>query len=399
MRFPDLLAYTCRTLAGEKLRSGLTALGLIIGITSVVLLTSLGRGLHEFVRAEFTRFGTHLAKVLPGKKSTFGISGATVSTLRPLSLDDAAALSRLRAVLAAVPVVQGNARIEAGARQRRATVLGVGSEVPSVWKINVSKGRFLPADERGHARSLAVLGYGLASELFASANPLGAQIRVGSDRYRVIGVMEKKGQLLGFDMDDTLYIPAQKALELFDRDSLMEVDLLYRSESSPARVISAVRKSLTARHGREDFTVITQQQMLEKMDSILSILTLAVAVLGGIGLVVGAIGILTVMTIAVSERVAEIGLYRALGAGRTAIFHLFLAEALMLSLLGGGAGIGIGAAAVKLIAILVPALPLQLDWNYVGGSLATTVLTGMLAGVAPALKAARLEPLTALRTE
>ena len=399
MRTSDLIIFSFRTVLSHKLRSSLTALGLIIGIASVVILTSLGRGIHVFVLAEFTQFGTNLIGVHPGKKSTFGISGATISSVRPLSMADAISLERLENIIAVVPVIQGNARIEAGPKQRRTNILGVGSAVPEVWKIKPVKGRFLPAGELNNPRAFAVLGYKLALELFGTANPLGQRIRVGSDRFRVIGVMEKKGQMLGFDMDDTIYIPAGKALELFNRDSLMEIDLLYNAGIAAGRIEKAIKKLLIARHGREDFTLITQNQMLASMDSILSILTLAVAALGGISLLVGSVGILTIMTIAVSERISEIGLQRALGAERRTIFRIFLCEALSLSLVGGFAGAMTGIIVVKAIGVAVPALPVQLAWSYIGAAFIASLLIGIASGVAPAMKAANMEPLEALRTE
>jgi putative ABC transport system permease protein len=398
MRLPDLLRFSYRAIVSHKLRSSLTALGLVIGIAAVVILTSIGRGIHTFVLGEFTQFGTHLLTVNPGKKSTFGISGATISTVRPLSLDDAAALQRLPSVLAVVPVVQGNVRVEAGSKQRRTTVLGVGSSVPEVWRLKTATGRFLPDDE-GNPRALAVLGDKLAQELFGAENPLGQRIRIGTDRYRVIGVMQKKGQMLGFDMDDTLYIPAAKAMELFDRESLMEIDVLYKSSVSVASVQNAVKKLMIARHGFEDFTIITQNQMLETMDSVLSILTLGVAALGGISLLVGSVGILTIMTIAVSERVSEIGLLRAVGAERRVIFRLFLGEALALSIAGGLAGVGTGILVIEAIDYALPALPVELAWGYIVAAFAVSLLIGIGAGVMPAVKASRLEPLEALRTE
>src|SRR5512140_660740 len=165
MRILDLLHYSYRSIISNKLRSSLTALGLVIGIAAVVILTSIGRGIHSFVLAEFTQFGTHLLTVNPGKKSTFGISGATISTVRPLSLDDAAALRKLPSVIAVVPVLQGNVRVEAGVKQRRTNALGVGSAVPEVWRLKTAVGRFLPSEE-GNPRPLAVLGHKMAVELF-----------------------------------------------------------------------------------------------------------------------------------------------------------------------------------------------------------------------------------------
>jgi len=398
MRYTDLILLSYRTVLSHKLRSSLTALGIIIGIAAVVVLTSIGRGIHSFVLAEFTQFGTNLIGVHPGKTTTFGVSGATISTVRPLVLADAVSLSKVENIIAASPLVQGNARIEARDKQRRTNVLGVGSAVPEIWRIKVISGRFLPPEE-SNPRAFAVLGNKLATELFGAANPLGQRIRIGSDRFRVIGVMEKKGQMVGFDMDDTIYIPAAKALELFDRESLMEIHLLYNSNARVAEVEKAIKRNLIARHGSEDFTLVTQNQMLKRMDSILNILTLAVAALGSISLLVGSVGILTIMTIAVSERISEIGLLRAVGAERRTIFQMFLCEALALSALGGLCGVLLGIAIVQILDAVLPALPVELAWTYIVAAFAVSLLIGIAAGVLPAMKAARLEPLEALRAE
>ena len=399
MHFVDLITLSYRTVTSYKLRSALTALGLIIGIASVIVLTSIGRGIHSYVLAEFTQFGTNLIAVFPGKTTTLGISGATISTVRPLSLADAVSLSKHENITAVLPLVQGNARIEAGKKQRRSTVLGVGAAVPEVWKIKVASGRFLPKDKQTNPRAFAVLGHKLAVELFADSNPLGQRIRIGSDRFRVLGVMEKKGQMLGFDMDDTVYIPTAKALELFDRQGLMEIDLLYKRNTSVKTIENTIKRLLISRHGREDFTLITQDKMLKSMDSILNILTLSVAALGGISLLVGSVGILTIMTISVSERISEIGLMRAIGAERGIIFKLFLSEAVMLSFLGGCIGILLGMLVVQLIQFILPALPVQLAWFYIMSAFVVSLLIGITAGVIPAMKAASLQPLDALRSE
>ncbi|WNB75683.1 ABC transporter permease [Methylomonas koyamae] len=399
MVWQDLFRLVLGSITSHKQRSLLTALGLIIGIAAVVILTSIGRGVHGFVLGEFTQFGTHLLAVYPGKTTTFGVSGATISTVRPLTAADAESLQSVESVLAAMPLVQGNARIEAGGKQRRSNVFGVGPALPQVWRIGVDSGRFLPEEGADNARPFAVLGSKVRQELFGEASPLGQRIRIGSDRFRVVGVMHSKGQMLGFDLDDTVFIPSARAMEMFDRQGLMEIDVLYRGDASAERVEQAVKHRLLARHGAEDFTIVTQNQMLEKMDSVLSVLTLAVAALGGISLLVGSVGILTIMTIAVSERVAEIGLLRAIGAERGTVFRLFLAEAVLLSLAGGSGGVGLGVGVVKLVAVLLPALPVQLAWNYIGLAFAVSLAIGAAAGVAPAVKAARLKPLDALRAE
>ncbi|MCI0667670.1 MAG: FtsX-like permease family protein, partial [Methylococcaceae bacterium] len=239
----------------------------------------------------------------------------------------------------------------------------------------------------------------LRSELFGDENPLGRRIRVGEDRYRVIGVMQGKGQMLGFDLDDTIYIPVGRAMELFDRESVMEIDLLYEAEISAEHAARSVKRLLKSRHGSEDFTLITQQQMLEILDSVLDILTLAIGALGGISLLVGSVGILTIMTLSVSERISEIGLFRAIGAERKDILGMFLAEAIALSTVGGVCGAALGILLVQLITWLLPALPVRLAWHYLLSAFFLSVLIGLIAGVMPALRAARLDPLDALRTE
>jgi putative ABC transport system permease protein len=278
-------------------------------------------------------------------------------------------------------------------------VLGVGPEVPDVWRMNVSTGRFLPRDDERSPRPYAVLGSKVREQLFGDRSPLGQRLRVGGDRYRIVGVMESKGQFLGFDLDDAVYVPAAKALELFDRESLMEIDLLYRPGAAVKTVEAAVRRMMMARHGREDFTIITQQQMLDVLGSVLNVLTFAVAALGGISLFVGGVGILTIMTIAVGERTGEIGLLRAIGATRGHILRLFLFESLLLAAVGGAAGLVLGFGLAAFLGLAVPALPVQPSIGYVLLAEVLALVIGLTAGVAPARHAAAMQPLDALRAE
>jgi len=399
MGFYDLIRLSMGAVFSHRLRSFLTALGIAVGIAAVVLLTSLGEGIHRFVLAEFTQFGTNLIGIAPGKTTTAGISGAIISNVRPMTLDDAQAMKRIPAVVAAVPVVQGNAAVEFGQRSRRTFIFGVGPEAPQVWRFNVASGQFLPADDPRSPRALVVLGSKVNTELFGNRNSLGQRVRIGGERYRVVGVMESKGQMLGFDLDDAVYIPATRALSLFNRESLMEIDLLYAAGAGANEVAESARNLLIARHGSEDFTITTQEQMLEVLGSILNILTLAVGAVGGISLLVGGVGILTIMIIAVNERTSEVGLLRALGAGRQQILALFIGEAVVLAGVGGLAGLVIGAGGAWLLHITVPALPTHTPWSYaVLAELLATVI-GLAAGVLPAIRAANLNPIDALRAE
>jgi putative ABC transport system permease protein len=399
MRSNDLMKLAFHAVVTQRLRSFLTALGIAVGIAAVVLLTSLGAGIHRFVLAEFTQFGTNLIAINPGKISTTGIPGAIISTVRPLSLEDARALTRIPQVLAVTAVVQGNAPVQYGRKNRRTTVFGVGADTPTVWQVPVATGNFLPDDDPRAARSLAVLGSKLKQELFGAENPLGRRIRIGGERFQVIGVMTSKGQMLGFDLDDTVYIPTARGLSLFNREGLMEIDILYAASASVDHIRRQANALLTARHGMEDFTITTQQQMLDVLGSVLNILTLAVAALGAISLVVGAVGILTILTISVNERTAEIGLLCAIGARRHQVLALFMAEAVLLSSLGGLAGLVLGAGGSWLLGTLVPALPTHVSWPYVAAAEALAAAIGLLAGVLPARHAASLNPIEALRAE
>jgi putative ABC transport system permease protein len=395
----DFARLSASALVTQRMRSFLTALGIAVGIGSVVLLTSIGEGVHRFVLAEFTQFGTNLVSISPGKTTTKGIAGGIVSNVRPLTISDAESLKRLRRVEAVVPIVQGNAAVESGNRRRRTTVLGVGPDMPQLWQVDLAMGRFLPDDDPRAARSFAVLGNRMRSELFGPENPLGSLIRIAGERYRVIGVMESKGQMLGFDLDDTVFIPAARALSMFNRESLMEINLVYDVEAESEDIAARTTDMLERRHGAADFTVTTQEEMLDTLGSILSILTLAVGALGGISLLVGGVGILTIMTISVNERTAEIGLLRAIGAERSQVLTLFLAEAVVLSALGGVAGLLLGAGGAWLLSTLLPALPVHTPWYYVVAAELLAIVVGVVAGVVPARNAAALDPVEALRAE
>jgi putative ABC transport system permease protein len=399
MGFNDFIRLSLGAVFSHRLRSFLTALGIAVGVAAVVLLTSLGEGVHRFVLSEFTQFGTNLIGINPGKTTTVGVSGAIISNVRPMTLEDAEALRSLPDVRAAVPVLQGNAPVEFRGRSRRTYILGVGPEAPEVWRFNVAKGQFLPPDDPRSPRALAVLGSKVQNELFGSRNPLGQRVRIGGERYRVVGVMESKGQMLGFDLDDAVYIPAARALSLFNRESLMEIDLLYATGAEAGRVAERARKRLIARHGSEDFTITTQEQMLDVLGSILNILTLAVGAVGGISLLVGGVGILTIMIISVNERTAEVGLLRSLGAGRRQVLMLFIGEAVVLAAIGGLAGLALGTGGAWLLGVAVPALPTHTPWSYVVLAELLAAVVGLAAGVMPAIRAANLDPIEALRAE
>jgi len=397
--FPDFVRFTYASLSAHRLRTGLTALGIAVGIAAVILLTSIGEGLHRFVIAEFTQFGTNIIGVAPGRTQTHGASLGAVNTVRPLTIDDAIALRRAPYVQVSDPLVQGNADVKYTGRSRRVTLYGVGPDFARALKMRVASGEFLPQEDPRSARAFAVLGSKVARELYGGENPLGSRIRVGGERYRVVGVMQSKGQILGFDLDDTVFIPVARALEMFNRESLQEIHVIYDPTAPVAEVEEGIKRILVARHGAEDFTVTPQQKMLEVFGTVLDAITFAVAAIGGISLVVGGVGILTILTIAVAERTSEIGLLRAIGATQRRILLLFLGEAALLAAVGGAAGLLLGWAIALALQLGLPALPVHTPWSYAVLAEQVAVVVGLAAGVMPARRAASLDPLEALRSE
>lgn len=400
MRPIDLVKLSFGAVTGHRLRSALTMLGIAIGIAAVILLTSIGAGIREFVLSEFTQFGTNLIALNPGKTATTGSPGALGGTIRKLTVDDAEALRRLPQVSATMPVAFGNARVEHGERGRNVFVYGVTADMPQVWNFGVRQGRFLPGGDLRHGSPLVVLGTKLKAEIFGDANALGERVRIGGRPFRVIGVMVPKGQFLQFDLDDTAFIPVSEAMSLFNRDELVEIDVVYRGARFTGDIVAGIKRVMRDRHdGEEDFTVTDQQSMLDVLGRIIGVVSSAVGAIGGISLVVGAIGILTMMWISVNESTSEIGLLRALGATQGQVLAHFLLQASLLSTAGGAAGILAGMGIARLLRLALPHLPVHTPLNYVIAALVVSFLVGILSGVLPARRAAALDPIEALRAE
>jgi putative ABC transport system permease protein len=308
-------------------------------------------------------------------------------------------VQQLPAVEGIVPIVMGTAAIKHGNRTRHTDVAGIGAMAPRMWKLQVAQGVFLPDEELERARAFMVLGSKLHEELFGAASPLGEYVHAGSSRYRVIGVLAPKGQFMGTDLDDMAYIPVARAMDLFNRDSLIELDIMHSANMSSELVSARVSELLIRRHGMEDFTIITQDQALSTLDNILNILKYAAAGLGAVSLLVGGVGILTILMITVAERTQEVGLLRALGVTRGQIRLMFLGEAVLISLAGAIAGIA--AIAILLLALsqLAPDLPLALSAPIIMLALITATVVGLISGVQPAVNATRMSPIDALRAE
>jgi putative ABC transport system permease protein len=396
----DVIVFSSSALRGNPLRSVLSMLGIAIGVAAVVLLTSLGEGARRYIVTQFSQFGTNVLILTPGKVHTHGVPGALGGTTRKLTIDDAEALKRLPEVQEIVPLVMGQARVEGAGRARNVFVNGATAELPTVWNFEVGQGQFLPPGDPRRGGSVAVLGPRLKRELFDDENALGEFVRVAGTRFRVIGVMAPKGRMLGFDLDDTVYVPLTTAMQIFNLDEVAEIDVAFAHEGMTDQVVRAVRALLTDRHGgNEDFTITTQTAMLEVFGRVMDVITLSVAIIAGISLLVGAIGIFTMMWISVGERVSEIGLLRAVGATAEQVHRLFLLEALLLTLTGGLVGLFIGLGGAALLRAWVEGLPVYTPPEYIVAAIGMSLVAGLVSGVGPARRAASLEPVEALRTE
>lgn len=396
MRLSDGLFWVSRSMLSQRQRSLLTALGIAIGIAAVALLTSVGEGLRIYLLDTFSSFGTRIVTVSAGKTSTQGMVGM-IKTARPLSTDDAEALRKLPHVISVVAYVQGTVRVDGGERQRNTHVFGIDPDVPKTWNMHVALGRFLPAD--GASRPYVVLGHKVRKELFGDANPLGESVRVGDYRFRVIGVMETKGQMLGFDLDDVVYIPTERGMQLLNLEGVGGIDIAFDEQTTSAEMSKRITRVLKMLHGSEDFTLFTQEDMLASLNRILHFITLAIAGLGSISLIVGGVGVATIMTTALRERMSEIGLLRALGATREQTLALFLGEAVVLAGIGGIAGISLIVLLVGTIKLFAPGLPLALQPLYLFLAFLLSTAVGLVAGILPAWRASLLDPIEALRQE
>ena len=397
MSLRDLLGFAARALRGHRLRTGMSLLGVSIGVAAVVTLTALGEGARRYVVGQFASIGTNLVIVVPGKTETTGSMPGLGGVPHDLTLEDARAVLRgVPEIERAAPMVLGTETVAFGERRRQVAVFGSTHEALEVRHLTVSSGQFLPPLEWDRGSPIAVLGQTAAHELFPGRDPVGQIVRVGDWRMRVIGVLAPRGQQLGVNMDDVVVVPVATAMKMFDRTSIFRLVLQVRAHADLDRAKERIVHILEERHGEEDVTAITQDAVLGALTSILRALTLALAGIASVSLAVAGVGIMNVMLVSVSERTREVGLLKALGAGRRQILAAFLAEAVLISSTGGLVGLAVGWAAVRVIVALYPALPATPPTWAVVAALSLSVVVGAVFGVLPARRATRLDPVAAL---
>jgi len=379
----------------HKLRSALTALGIVIGVFAVVTLTSLGASVKAYIAQQFNTFGANIITVAPaapaGQRGSHVGFGFTVSTL---TLADAQAIGQLSGVQAAAPVVSAEGELTAGSHQDLgATVVGTTAPYFAVEHLAFASGKPMEADQQ------VVLGHAAATTLFGNAGQaLGQSVRIGSSSYTVVGVLAPSGNTFGGDPDNTVYISADQGLALAGTQHLSEIVVAATTDQKVPAVAAAIVHRMDQLHPLRDFQVVTAAQILATINRTLSVITSVLAGIAAISLLVGGIGIMNIMLVTVTERTREIGTRKALGARDADILGQFLVEAVLLSVLGGAVGTGLSALASHIVGRAVN-FPIHPTVTAVAAALAFSVGVGAVFGVLPAWRAARLMPAEALRSE
>jgi putative ABC transport system permease protein len=395
----DLFHFAWQALTQNRRRSGLSLLGVVVGVVAVVSLTAIGEGAIRYVNDQFVSLGTSIVIVAPGKsETTGGIPMGVGGVPNDLTLQDTIAVERrVQSVRAAVPISLSTDSIDYAERSRNVMIVGASSEFKRLQRLEMASGSFLPRSHRDRGAAVVVLGQTVARELFGMENPLGATVRIGGWRMRVIGLLAERGTQLGMQIDESVFVPTATGMRMANSSSVSRIMLELFPRADPELAIEEVKTLLIERHDEEDFTCISQDAVMNSLSSILRMLTLAVAGIAAVSLAVAGIGIMNVMLVSVSERTSEVGLLKALGANERQILMVFLVEAALLSMAGGVVGLVLGTAIVMLGNFIYPAVELVTPLWAIGAVLFLSIGTGVVFGVLPAWRAAALDPVAALQ--
>ncbi len=397
MDFFETFQTSIDSLRRNKLRSGLTALGIIIGISAIILLISIGSGLQQFVSGQFEKLGANSIFIAPGKVQ-FGPQGGPPRSVNKITFKIAQNLEKNKgsAITEVWPFIEIAVTASSGKESKVTTLAGTNSNYFKEFDISVDQGRiYNPSDDKA-SRRVAVIGKTVAQDLYKNQNPIGKTISLSQKKFKVIGVLKAQGNVGGIDVDNEVLIPLNSARTLTGSDQVNSILVRTVSTDTLDEAKKQVEKVLLRSLNEDDFTIFTQEQLLSSILQILGVLTFGLGAIAAISLIVGGVGISNIMLVSVTERTREIGLRKAVGATPRNILYQFLIEAIILSLFGGLIGVAIGYLGSLVIGqFLKTTVPL---WSVTLG-LGFSTLVGVVFGVAPAIKASRLEPIAALRYE
>lgn len=409
MTFKDTLQETYTALSANKVRSGLTILGIVIGISSVIAMVSIGTGASNSISSSINSLGSNLLQISPGAQRTTGGFGASAGrgNAKTLTQADADAISsKVTGVAAVASEVSGRYQITAKGTNTNTTVNGVTSNYPEVRNIEVAEGAFISDTQNNSASKVAVLGPTTRDDLFGenAEGVVGQPIRIKGVEFKVIGVTVAKGGSGFSNADDIIYIPTKSAQRFLSGDQyLTTIDVQTTDSEVMVQAQTDITTLLLDRHNisdatQADFSVLNQADLLSSASSITTTLTYLLAAIGGISLLVGGIGIMNMMLTTVTERTREIGLRKAIGARRSDISKQFLIEAIMLTLIGGMIGIALGwliSFGVNFTGLVSTSVSL----SSIVIAFGVSALIGIVFGYYPARRAAGLNPIEALRYE
>ncbi|BBH71043.1 ABC transporter permease [Actinoplanes sp. OR16] len=394
MRLAEAWRVALDALRANRLRSLLTMLGVVIGVAAVVALVGIGTGTKEQIERQVEGLGSNLLIVVPGR-----LEAGAAPTSSPLTLDDVEAVTRIVGDRSRVAVtISSGETVRAGKNSAFASMQGVLETTPDVFVRRLDRGAYLTRTDVATGRRVAVLGAGLARNLFGERDPIGRQITIGGVRFRVIGTFEPLGQSLGVDRDGEVHVPVTAAQRLLGTARIDGLAIRAPDRERIGELSTAVTATLTGRHPDTDFSAVTQEQILGVLGDILGVLTGVLAAIAGISLLVGGVGVSNIMLVSVRERTKEIGLRKAVGARPRDIGVQFLLEAVLLTTSGGVLGMLLGGSAALAVDRLTP-VPAALTWWSMALAFGVSAIVGIVFGVVPAQRAGRLDPVVALRTE